>query len=126
MLNHNQNILVMLDGQIKRPKNLPSFLHCGFGGSNDNLVHGFSHLPASGIRPMLARSIFHPQKLKQLFHFLKICLRSTKLQKPKNNNKLSEFVLIVYSDLGNTCHFSNDVSTLISPQPFIFGMLAIY
>jgi hypothetical protein len=73
MFNHNQNILIMLDGQIKLPTNLPGFLHCGFGGSDDNLGRGFSHLLANGFRPALARSIFHPPKFEQLFHFFKIC-----------------------------------------------------
>ncbi len=54
------------------PTNLPSFLHCGFGGSDDNLVHGFRHLLANGIKLVFARSIFHLQKFKHLLHFFKI------------------------------------------------------
>ncbi len=69
---------------------------------------------------------FQLQKLKELLHFSKIYHKLlTKLQKPKNNNKLSEFVLIVYSSSINTHHFNNDVSTPASPQLFVFGLLTV-
>jgi len=103
--------------------NTLGFFHCTFSGFNDNLLH--NHLLANGIKLVLARCVFHLQKLKELFHFLKIYQRLTKLQKQKNNNKLSEFVFIVYSGSINTHHLNNDVLTPTSPQLFVVGMLTI-
>jgi hypothetical protein len=105
--------------------NIPGCLHCSFNGSNDNLMDGFNHLPTSGIKLVLARCIFHLKRLKQLLHFFKIYERSTKLQDPKNSNKLNEFALIVYNNSPNTHHFSNGVSTPTSPQPLVFGIFVI-
>ncbi len=59
------------------------------------MVLSFSHLPIRGIGPVLARCVFHLQKLKEMIHALEISQGSTKLQEPKNSNKLDEFAFFV-------------------------------
>ncbi len=74
---------------------------------------------------MLAQSIFHFQKLKQMIHAFKINQGSTKFQKLENSNKLDEFVLLVYSNSSNTYKVNNYASTPARQQAFIFCMLAL-
>lgn len=61
-----------------------------------------------------------------MFHFFKIYQRLTKVQKPKNSNKLSEFALIFRNNFTNTHHFNKGVSTPINPQLLVFSMLVVY
>jgi hypothetical protein len=53
---------IIIDNEI------PDFLHNNFGQFDENLVHGFSHLLTSGIKPMFAQCAFHLQKLKHVFY----------------------------------------------------------
>jgi hypothetical protein len=65
-------------------------------------MHGFNHLPTSGIRLVLTRCVFHLERFKDLLHFFKIYERSTKLQDPKNSNKLNLHLLSIVTSLTHT------------------------
>jgi hypothetical protein len=52
---HNTLQLVAnCDNFVTTNNNILGFLHYGFNGFDDNLVHGFNHLPANGVKLVLA------------------------------------------------------------------------
>jgi hypothetical protein len=97
------------------------FLHSNFNQFDENLVHDFSHLLASGIKLVFAQCVLHLQKVKHVF-YAQICQGSTKFQKQKNDNKMNKPTTIPYcNNFENINQFSNNVSTLLAHKCSFFA-----
>jgi hypothetical protein len=95
--------------------NVLGLSHNSFSGFNDNPMHFFNHLLASGVKPMFTWSVLHLQDIKELFHAFKICQRPTKFQKPKDGHKLNELAFLLISFTRTNHHFNNNILTPTSP-----------
>ncbi len=71
------------------------------------------------------QNVFHFQNIKKLFHAPKIYQRPTRFQETEYGHKLNELVVFLISSTITSHHFSSNILTLASPQPFILGMLTI-